>query len=74
MWIHNICLRAEIGNTNLVSFLPGKFRIQKNAIVEEFNTTREAIPGVTGNRGIVTFISGEQGNTRLKNEGTGKQM
>ena len=34
----------------------------------------EALPGVVGNRGIMSFISGEQGNTSLKMKGTGEQM
>ena len=34
----------------------------------------EALPGVMGNRGIMSFILGEQGNTSLKMKGTGEQM
>ena len=34
----------------------------------------EALLGVMGNRGIMSFISREQGNTSLKMKGTGKQM
>ena len=33
----------------------------------------EALPGVLGNRGIMPFISGEQGNKSLKLKGTGEQ-
>ena len=33
-----------------------------------------ALRGVIGNRGIMSFISGEQGNTSLKMKGTGGQM
>ena len=33
----------------------------------------EAHPGVLGNRGILSFISGEQKNTNLKMKGTGEQ-
>ena len=33
----------------------------------------QALPGVMGNRGIMSFISGEQGNTCLKMKGTGEQ-
>ena len=33
----------------------------------------EALPGVLGNRGIRSFISGEQGNKSLKLKKTGKQ-
>ena len=35
--------------------------------------TSEALPGVLGNRGIMSFISGEQENTSLKMKGTGEQ-
>ena len=35
--------------------------------------TYEALPGVLGNRGIMPFISGEQGNKSLKLKGTGEQ-
>ena len=34
----------------------------------------EALQGVMGNRGIMSFISGEQWNTSLKMKGTGEQM
>ena len=34
----------------------------------------EALPGVLGNRGVTSFISGEQGNKSLKLKGTGVQM
>ena len=34
----------------------------------------EALPGVMGNRRIMLFISGEQGNTSLKIKGTGDQI
>ena len=33
----------------------------------------EALQGVLGNRGIMSFISGEQVNTSLKMKGTGEQ-
>ena len=33
----------------------------------------EALPGVMGNRGIMSFISGEQGNINQKMKGTGEQ-
>ena len=33
----------------------------------------ETLPGVLGNRGIRSFISGEQGNKNLKMKGTGEQ-
>ena len=36
-------------------------------------TSSEALPGVLGNRGIMSFISGEQENTNLKMKGTGEQ-
>ena len=35
--------------------------------------TRPSIPGVMGNRGIMLFISGEQGNTCLKMKGKGNK-
>ena len=38
------------------------------------NTKNEALPGVMGKRGILSFISGEQGNTSLNMKGTGEQM
>ena len=34
-------------------------------------TVSEALPGVMGNRGIMSFISGEQWTTSKKNEGNG---
>ena len=34
----------------------------------------DALPGVMGKRGIMSFISGKQGNTSLKMNGTGEQM
>ena len=35
---------------------------------------REALPGVMGNREIMSFISGKHGNTSLKMKETGEQM
>ena len=32
----------------------------------KYSSLNEALPGVLGNRGIMSFISGEQGNTSLK--------
>ena len=37
------------------------------------NAHNEALPGVLGNRRIMSFISGEQENTSLKMKGTGEQ-
>ena len=42
-------------------------------VVMAIHSIIEALPGVLGNRGIRPFISGEQGNKRLKLKGTGEQ-
>ena len=50
---------------------------QRNVIVmvtyKSISVDIEALPGVLGNRGIMSFISGEQENTSLKIKGTGEQ-
>ena len=47
--------------------------IMEESIAGRYYTSVEALPGVLGNRGIMSFISGKQENTSRKMKGTGEQ-
>ena len=47
--------------------------INNNKVIFELSNY-EVLPGVMGNRGIMSCISGEQVNTSLNRKRTGKQM
>ena len=60
----------------LILLLSSSLAFSKLAIVansEDIVYIIEALPGFLGNKGIMSFISGEQENTSLKIEGTGEQ-
>ena len=39
----------------------------------KYSLKNEALPGIMGNRGMMSFISGDQGTTSQKLKGTGEQ-
>ena len=49
------------------------FRACKIAHPQPTRVVIEALPGILGNRGIRSFISGEQRNKSLKLKGTGNK-
>ena len=51
----------------------GRSAVSDVALLCLFQPIYEALPGILGNRGIRSFISGEQGNKSLKLKGTGEQ-
>ena len=77
-WLVVTCWRWRLHNYK-VRVVAMEFRCEK--CITRFsghkrgpkNQNYNAIPGVLGNRGIRSFISGEQGNTSLKLKGTGDQ-